>query len=154
MHIEGLRSPYDRIGGLFYFGRMLDKIRLKARGELPEDYFAELGQGFDGRTVRYLRVDYNVLVERVLEAKPGSDEEILGWCYAQGRSLSEEDILIFNSFMSKRGWRDDESFGYIADSMRMCGLEDDGETVTDFDVIQRDEGRPTDRWRAEWQPQG
>ena len=78
MHCEGLRSPYDRIGGLFYFGRMLDKIRLKARDGLPEDYFAELGQGFDGRTVRYLRIDYSALVERVLEG--GSDEE-LGECH-------------------------------------------------------------------------
>ena len=43
MHVEDLRSPYDRIGGLFYFGRMLDKIRLKARdeGRPPDRWRAE-----------------------------------------------------------------------------------------------------------------
>ncbi len=33
-----LRSPSEKVGGLFYFGRMLDKIRLNAKGELPPDY--------------------------------------------------------------------------------------------------------------------
>ena len=30
----GLRSPYEKVGGLFYFGRMVDKIRNHAKGEL------------------------------------------------------------------------------------------------------------------------
>ena len=34
----GLRSPYDKVGGLFYFGRMLDKIRRHENGELPLEY--------------------------------------------------------------------------------------------------------------------
>jgi gluconokinase len=42
-----LRSPSEKVGGLFYFGRMLDKIRLRAKGELPSDYHANLGIGFD-----------------------------------------------------------------------------------------------------------
>jgi len=41
------RSPSEKVGGLFYFGRMLDKIRLHAKGELPLDYHANLGKGFD-----------------------------------------------------------------------------------------------------------
>ena len=32
-----LRSPSERVGGLFYFGRMLDKIRQHAKRELPSD---------------------------------------------------------------------------------------------------------------------
>jgi len=38
MKVPGLRSAYDEVGGIVYFGRMLDKIRLKARGALPADY--------------------------------------------------------------------------------------------------------------------
>ena len=34
-HIPGLRSPYDTVGGIVQFGRMLDKIRLHAAGKLP-----------------------------------------------------------------------------------------------------------------------
>ena len=32
-------TDYIETKGLIYFARMLDKIRLKARGELPPDYF-------------------------------------------------------------------------------------------------------------------
>jgi hypothetical protein len=34
----GVRSPYDKVGDLLYFGRMLDKIRSHAKGELPLEY--------------------------------------------------------------------------------------------------------------------
>jgi gluconokinase len=46
-----LRSPSEKIGGLFYFGRMLDKIWLHAKGELPSDYHENLGKGFDEKCV-------------------------------------------------------------------------------------------------------
>jgi gluconokinase len=34
--IPGLRSPFDQVKGLVYFGRMLDKIRLAAAGKFFE----------------------------------------------------------------------------------------------------------------------
>ena len=34
-NIPGLRSCYDKVGRLIYFGRMLDKIRLHAAAQLP-----------------------------------------------------------------------------------------------------------------------
>ena len=55
----GLRSPFIKVGGFVYFGRMLDKIRLHAKSSLPEDYQANLGKGFDERCVQFLRIDYN-----------------------------------------------------------------------------------------------
>ena len=41
------RSAYDRVGGLVYFARMLDKIRLHRDGQLRTDFHANLGAGFD-----------------------------------------------------------------------------------------------------------
>jgi hypothetical protein len=38
MKIESLRSPYQKLGGLYHFGRMLDKIRLHQAGQLPTEY--------------------------------------------------------------------------------------------------------------------
>jgi hypothetical protein len=38
--------------------------------------------------------------------KGGSDEEILEWCYQNGRRLNEGDILVWNNFSSKFGWND------------------------------------------------
>jgi hypothetical protein len=84
---------------------MLDKIRIHSEGRLPADY--NRGTGFDGRTCRFLQVDYEKLVSRVLRG--GTDEEILEWSYQQGRRPSEEEILVWNAFMTKRGWRDDAS---------------------------------------------
>jgi hypothetical protein len=42
-HVPGLRSPYEKIGRLVYFGRMLDKIRLHATGKVPPEYQTNLG---------------------------------------------------------------------------------------------------------------
>ena len=66
-HVPGLRTPYARVGRLVYFGRMLDKIRLHAAGQLPiADYAENLGQGFDKRCCSFLRVAYEDLKTRTL----------------------------------------------------------------------------------------
>ena len=38
MNQLGIRSPSAKVGGLVYFGRMLDKIRAHEKNELPPDY--------------------------------------------------------------------------------------------------------------------
>jgi hypothetical protein len=35
MATVALRGPSEKVGGLFYFGRMMDKIRLHAQDALP-----------------------------------------------------------------------------------------------------------------------
>src|SRR5256886_4961326 len=98
------KSPSGTVNGLRYFARMLDKIRLRARGELHSDYHANLGhrKAADGAMCNFLRIDYEQLRQRVMEG--GSDEEILEWCYQNGRRLNEGDILVWNNFSSKFGW--------------------------------------------------
>ena len=64
MNVPGLRSPYDTIGGIVYFGRMLDKIRLHGERKLPADYHDHLGKGFDLRCCNFLRVQYDRVVAR------------------------------------------------------------------------------------------
>src|SRR5438093_9910078 len=101
------KSPNEKTqNGMVYFPRMLDKIRLHARGELPEDYHKNLGgaRAADGACCNFLRVNYADLRERVLQG--GTDEEILEWCSEKGRRLNEGDILIWNAFNSKLGWKD------------------------------------------------
>jgi len=100
------KSPKEMTKGMMYFPRMLDKIRLHARGELAEDYHPNLGRPrtADGACTNFLRVNYGVLTQRVL--KGGTDEEILDWCYTNGRRLNEGDLQVWNSFVSKLGWND------------------------------------------------
>src|SRR5437762_5963160 len=88
---------------------MLDKIRLNAAGKLAPGYFCGVEDPtfFDARCTRLLGVNYDELARRTLEG--GSDEEILEWCFADGRRPSEEEIAIWNAFLAKRGWRDESS---------------------------------------------
>ncbi len=149
MNIPGLAGCYEKTRGIFYFARMCSKIRVHAEGRLPEDYHDMLGQGFDGRTCRYLRVTYEDVKAQVLAGR--SDEEVLEWCLNHGRRLTDEEVLIYNSFMSKRGWRDDETDGFIPEMIRQYGVPDDGSVITDFDLIERDEGRwYPEMWREAW----
>lgn len=150
MKIEGIKGCWEKTGGLFYFARMCSKIRLHAAGQLPGDYHDMLGQGFDGRTCRYLRVSYEDVKKLVLAGQ--ADAAVLDWCFRHGRKLTDEEILIYNSFMSKRGWHDDETDGFIPDMIKHYGLKDDGKVRTDFDLIEMDEGRwRPEMWREAWQ---
>jgi len=134
-------SDHVETKGLIYFARMLDKIRLKARGELPPDYFTGVDEDptmFDARCTRFLDVNYDELVERTL--KGGSDEEILEWCFERGRRPSDEEISIWNAFLMKRGWRDDASADLQAAKER-SGLGDCDDIKTWVDLHDAEEGR-------------
>jgi hypothetical protein len=100
------KSPAETVGGMRYFGRMLDKIRLHACGELGPEYHKNMGkvQAADGVCLNFLRVNYEELRARVLEG--GTDEEILEWCFENGRRLNEADLVVWNNFMAKFGWND------------------------------------------------
>lgn len=133
-----LRSPSEKIGYLYYFGRMLDKIRLHARGELPEEYQPNLGKGFDKKCVDLLKVDYEKLVERVKQG--GGDEEILQWCFETGHKPEKEEIQVWNEFMRKLGWNDKATETLIG-RKRESGLSDRADIQTMFQYIDVDEGR-------------
>jgi gluconokinase len=142
MKIPGLRSPHAKVGGLVYFGRMFDKIRLHAAGKLPPDYVANLGERnwyfYDARCVRFLGVSYRALVKRVRQG--GTDAQVLRWCFRQGGKRSAEQIAIWNTFMAKRGWRDEASGG-VAGEKKAAGLGHRKDIVTWFDLFDAEEGR-------------
>lgn len=134
-------SAYDEVGGLVYFARMLDKIRLQAQGKLHPGYHANLGRGFDGRCTRFLGVSYEALRERVLQG--GTDLEVLEWCHQRGRRPNDEQLLIWNKFMLKRGWRDEDdgSTQELEAYKAASGLATRADLVTFFDYYEVDEGR-------------
>ena len=132
------RSAYDQVGGLYYVPRMLDKIRLFARGELHPDYHPNLGRNADGWCCNYLKVNYPELRTRVLAG--GEDAEILEWCYAQGRRLNEHDVWVWNQCVSRIGWRDAAS-ARLEVVKAQSGLAHRTDIVTMMDYFDVDEGR-------------
>jgi gluconokinase len=134
------KSPYGKTGGMTWFPRMLDKIRLYAKGELHPDFHANLGlpMGADGFCCRYLRVAYPVLKERVLGG--GTDDEILQWCFELGRKLDETDLFVWNEFVRKFGWND-QATPVLARLKAQSGLVGRSEISTLCDYMEVDEGR-------------
>src|SRR5690349_23204882 len=139
--IPGLRSPIEQVNGLVYFGRMLDKMRLAAVGKLPEGWQAARGPSmktnFDSRCCRFLQIDYAALEAETL--KGGSDADLLAWAFAHGRKPSEEEIEVWNAFMTKRGWRD-AGTKRLNERLAEIGLPP-GTVQTMFEFIDLDEGR-------------
>lgn len=139
MKVPGIRSPHDKVGGLVYFGRMLDKIRLHQRSELHPELQANLGEGFDKSCVQFLGLPYTEIVEHV---KGGaSDDETLAWCGTRGRQFTEQDGYVWNEFMRKRGWNDAASERLVQRKAE-SGLSSRNDIQTMFDYIDADEERP------------
>jgi Domain of unknown function (DUF5069) len=134
------KSPKEMTKGMMYFPRMLDKIRMHARGELPEDYHKNLGgpRTADGACCNFLRVHYRDLVERVKQG--GTNEEILEWCFEKGRRLNEGDIMVWNGFASKLGWRDFAA-PVLEEAKQKNGIAHRTDIQTIPDLIDFDEGR-------------
>lgn len=135
-----IRSPRETIGGIFVFGRILDKIRLNhAEGKLPEGYHLGIIEGkrtFDDRICRLLSVSFEDLSSRTLQG--GTDEEILEWCFEHGRKPDQEHIDVWNAFMRKRGWNDEAG---LIKAKEEAGLADREDIQTFFDLMDAEEGR-------------
>jgi gluconokinase len=139
--VSGLRSCYAKVGRLIYFGRMLDKIRLHAAGQLPKDYHENLGAPhqftLDGRCCRFLGVPYFEFKSRVLAGE--ADAAVLAWAHAHGTPRTDEECHVWNRFIAKLGWRDERSH-VLPQRIQESGLT--GKPIeTLIDHIEFDEGR-------------
>ena len=140
MKVEDLRSLYQKVGGLYHFGRLIDKIRLHQSGHLPEEYHANLGLsvGLDGLLCGFLGVEFSALCQRVQQG--GTDDELANWCFQQGLRPSKVQARIWNEFSRKFGY-DDAAAKFLARVKAEDGLEQHTDVVTAFDLIDLREGR-------------
>ena len=140
--IPELRSPSDHVNGIVYFGRMLDKMRLAAAGKLPEGWQTARGTtmkgSFDWRCCLFLTIDYAALETEALKGDK-TDAELLEWAFAHGRRPDEQEIEVWNAFMTKRGWRDSGT-QRLNERLAEIGLPP-GTVQTMFEFIDLDEGR-------------
>ncbi len=131
-------SAFLKLGGIYFLPRTLDKIRKHARGDLHPEHHEFLGKAYDGRLCHFLGLDYNALKARTLAG--GTDEEIFTWIQQNGRKLTDVDVMIWNGFASKRGWRD-EATPSLEKNKADSGLAHRTDLVTFFDYYEVDEGR-------------
>lgn len=131
-------TAFNKLGGLYFLPRTLDKIRKHARGALHADHHEFLGKGFDGRLCHFLGIGYEDLKTRTLAG--GTDEEILAWIQQRGRPINDVDLLIWNGFAAKRGWRDDAT-PTLEKQKAESGLAHRADLQTFFDYYEVDEGR-------------
>ena len=138
MKIPGLRAADEMVGGLAHFGRMLDKIRLAANGTLPGGYFLGVDDfsWWDARCCRFLEVPYDDL--RALVETGATDAEVLAWCFEKGTNPNEEQIVIWSTFILKRGWRDEATAG-LEEEKQQCGLGHRDDIVTFVDLQKAQE---------------
>ena len=100
-----LRSPYDKIGGLVYFARLLDRVRSLARGEVPSECIENFEKDFDQECATFLRVTYELLVKYVNEGLSPRDFAVVF------RDETTDPLKVRftcgNEFVRKRGWNDE-----------------------------------------------
>jgi Domain of unknown function (DUF5069) len=131
-------GPLEETDGLKYFPRLTAKIRLHAAGRLWDDLHANLGKGLDATFCSFLRLDYEALRARVLDG--GSDQEVLAWCAASTRPLTDTDRLLWNHYVSKLGWRDQVT-AVLERRKAESGLTSRTDIETIAQYIDADEGR-------------
>ena len=140
MNNPPLRSPRTKVGGLYHFGRMVDKIRLHLRDQLPDEYRPHFGLslGLDEHLCGFLAVSHDELIQQVALGK--SDAELLEWCFLTRFRPTPMQRRIWNGFARKFGWRDMAS-SYLQQVKLEEGLIGRDDLVTAFDLIDALEGR-------------
>ena len=137
------RSPKLMLGGLAHLPRLIDKIRLRHRGEIQD--YNYLTVGFDKFLLDLLQIKGSELEARVLQG--GTDEALLAWIQERARSLSDEDIREWNERILYGGPKDDAGRQRFQD--RLAGIAAKrGVPVSSLppittwsEVIELDEGR-------------
>lgn len=136
-------SEHVKTRGLVYFARMVDKIRLHAAGKLPADYVVHLGYAddntsFDARCCLYLDLNYDDVKARALRG--GTAEEVFDDLMRGRKPLNDVQVLVWNLFLLKRGWRDSGTPG-VVEGKAAAGLADRDDIHTYVDLHDVEEGR-------------
>ena len=97
------RSPKFRLGGIAHLGRLIDKIRLRHAGGIPD--YNYLTVGFDKYLLDLLNLDGEELERQVLQG--GTDEDILQWVKSRAGHLSETDLDRWNDRILTGGPQDE-----------------------------------------------
>ncbi len=143
-----LRSPRETLGGYVILPRLIDKVRLHARGKLPPEYHPQLlapEPALDGRFLAFTGLDAGRLRAAILSSP--DDATVLSWVERHGKPRTDAEKTAWAGAIdayrpdSKRAARRAQNYPTVAARFDVGGM-------SVFDLIDLDEGRiaaPTSR---------
>jgi hypothetical protein len=136
-----LRSPRESLGGYIILPRLIDKVRLHAKRQLPEAYKANLlgdEPTLDGRLLAFTGLDGTALRDIILRSH--TDDEVLLWVQGHARPVSPEEQERWATEVA-RYHPDSALVEYRRHAYPHLAAQIDLSTVSVFDLIDMDEGR-------------
>ncbi len=143
-----LRSPRETLDGYVILPRLIEKVRLHARGKLPPAYVTQLlapEPALDGRFLAFTGLDAGRLRAAIL-ASP-DDAAVLSWVERHGKPRTDAEKTAWAEAIDayrpdlERAARRAQNYPTIAARFDVGGM-------SVFDLIDLDEGRiaaPTSR---------
>ncbi len=136
-----IRSPRETLGGYVILPRLIDKVRLHARGKLPPEYHPQLlapEPALDGRFLAFTGLNAEALRAAILSSP--DDTAVLAWAERHAKPCTEGE---------KRAWAeaidayrpDAERAARRARHYPAVAARFDVGAMSVFDVIDLDEGR-------------
>ena len=136
-----LRSPRESLGGYILLPRLIDKVRLFAKGQLPQAYAANLlGADYtlDGRFITFTGL--NAEASRQVIVSGRSDAEVLAWVQDHAKPASASEKQAWAEKIDR--YRPDaELLEYRRRVYPELAARIDLSSLSVLDLIEMDEGR-------------
>lgn len=133
---ESPRSPYDRLGGIVFLPRAIDKGRADLEGKLGA-YFSRTG--YSKTLLDFLGIDPEAFIQ-ALKDRP-TDQKMWEWVQANMTKRTPAEIEEFNSTMENRTPQDPEAWARYRKFLADLGQGHRTDLSRQFDRLDLDEGR-------------
>ena len=130
------RSPYERLGGIVFLPRAIDKGRADLDGMLG-DYLSRTG--FSEVLLDFLGLSVDGFLDALRERE--TDEQVLEWVSANMTARSASEIEEFNRAFIDRTPQNDEEWERYRSFLAEIGQSHRTDITRQFDRLDLDEGR-------------
>ena len=130
------RSPYERLGGIVFLPRAIDKGRADLHGELG-DYLSRTG--FSEVLLDFLGLSVDGFLDALRERK--TDEQVLEWVSENMTARSASEIEDFNRAFIDRTPQNEEEWKRYRSFLAEIGQSHRTDITRQFDRLDLDEGR-------------
>jgi len=130
------KSPYEKLGGIVFLPRAIDKGRADLAGKLGE-YISRTG--FSARLFEFLGIPADEFVEALRE-RP-TDEAVWAWVSKRMTARTKAEIEEFNQTMVNLTPQTPEAWERFRTHLAKMGQSQRTDITRQFDRLDLDEGR-------------